>query len=167
MIAHATLKYPLPYIPVEKRTFLPRHNVCSIAPAEDASDNFITGNGALRMQMTGRPYHEVVTYGHEELYMPKWVKTPEPPDLRPVLPEGTRVLDLTVRSGVCYLNLSPGAQLPEGITPELSLYGIVDSLTTVTNITSVQLLIDNSQEGSYFGIPVKDAFPHNLDYIAP
>ena len=92
MIAFDTLKYPLPYIPAEKRTFLPRHNVCSIAPADDSSDNFITGNGALRLQATGRPYNEEMTFAHEELYAPRWVKTPEPPDLRPVLPEIRRLL---------------------------------------------------------------------------
>ena len=92
MIAYDSLKYPLPYIPAEKRTFLPRHNVCSIAPAEDSSDNFITGNGALRLQASGCPYHEAMTFSHEELYAPRWLKTPEPPDLRPVLPEIRRLL---------------------------------------------------------------------------
>ena len=92
MIAHATLQYPYPYIPVEKRTFLPRHNACSISPATDPSDNYVTGNGAMRINVTGRPYNEYMTFGHELLYVPQWVKTPEPPDLRPVLPEIRRLL---------------------------------------------------------------------------
>ena len=40
------LEYPIPYIPVEKRSvILPKHNICSIAPAGEPSDYFITGNG--------------------------------------------------------------------------------------------------------------------------
>ncbi|MBQ6045679.1 MAG: hypothetical protein IJL42_09185, partial [Bacteroidales bacterium] len=45
------LEYTIPYIPVEKRsTILPKHNICSIAPAAESSDYFITGSGALRLQ---------------------------------------------------------------------------------------------------------------------
>ena len=50
------LEYPIPYIPVEKRAaILPKHNICSIAPAGEPSDYFITGNGFLRIQASGQP----------------------------------------------------------------------------------------------------------------
>ncbi|MCQ2183064.1 MAG: hypothetical protein MJY89_06645 [Bacteroidales bacterium] len=50
------LEYPIPYIPVEKRSsILPKHNICSIAPAEESSDYFTTGNGSLRIQASGQP----------------------------------------------------------------------------------------------------------------
>ncbi len=102
-----------------------------------------------------------------EYLMESLIAGPSDESLRPVIAEGTRVLDLTVRGGVCYLNLHPGEQLPEGVSAEMSLYAIVDSLTTIANITSVQLLIDSAQDAKYFGISVKDAFTHNLDLIAP
>ena len=42
------LEYTIPYIPVEKRsTILPKHNICSIAPAEESSDYFITGKSSV------------------------------------------------------------------------------------------------------------------------
>ena len=60
------LEYPIPYIPVEKRaSILPKHNICSIAPAGEPSDYFITGNGFLRIQASGQPYNEVMTYTQE------------------------------------------------------------------------------------------------------
>ena len=87
------LEYTIPYIPVEKRsTILPKHNICSIAPAGEFSDNFITGNGTLRMQASGQPYNEVMTYTQEDLYEPKWAETPLPPDLRPYLPRIRQLL---------------------------------------------------------------------------
>ena len=80
------LEYTIPYIPVEKRSaILPKHNICSIAPAEDPSDDFITGNGSLRIQASGRPYNEVMSYTQELLFEPKWADTPLPPDMRPYL----------------------------------------------------------------------------------
>ena len=66
------LEYAIPYIPVEKRAaILPKHNICSIAPAGEPSDNFITGNGFLRIQASGQPYNEVMTYTQELLYEPQ------------------------------------------------------------------------------------------------
>lgn len=82
MIDFTSLQYPLPYIPVEKRAdILPRHSICSIAPAAETSDDFITGNGSLRVQASGRPYSDTIAYTQELLYEPLWEKTPLPPDL--------------------------------------------------------------------------------------
>lgn len=93
MIDFSKLEYPYPYIPVEKRyDLLPEHCICSIAPAEESSDDFITGNGALRVQASGRPYTEEMAYTQELLYEPLWEKTPLPPDLRPYLSEIRRLL---------------------------------------------------------------------------
>ena len=87
------LEYPIPYIPVEKRAaILPKHNICSIAPAGEPSDYFITGNGFLRIQASGQPYNEVMTYTQELLYEPQWAETPLPPDMRPYLPRIRQLL---------------------------------------------------------------------------
>ena len=87
------LEYSIPYIPVELRTtILPKHNICSIAPAAESSDDFITGNGSLRIQASGQPYNEVMSYTHELLFEPKWAETPLPPDLRPYLPRIRQLL---------------------------------------------------------------------------
>lgn len=87
------LEYPFPYIPVEKRSsILPKHNICSIAPAAESSDYFITGSGALRLQASGQPYNEVMSYTHELLYQPQWAETPMPPDMRPYMPRIRQLL---------------------------------------------------------------------------
>ena len=87
------LEYPIPYIPVEQRsTILPKHNICSIAPAEESSDYFITGSGSLRIQASGRPYNDVMTYTQELLFEPQWAETPLPPDMRPYLPRIRQLL---------------------------------------------------------------------------
>ncbi len=93
MIDFAKMAYPIPYIPVEeRRNLLPEHNICSISPADESSDYFITGNGTLRIHASGRPYSDEMIFSEELLYEPLWAKTPEPPDLRPVLPEIRRLL---------------------------------------------------------------------------
>lgn len=87
MIDFEKMKYTYPFIPVEKRAaILPEHNICSIAPATESADDFITGDGSLRLQASGRPYSDEMSYTQESLYEPLWEKTPLPPDLRPYLP---------------------------------------------------------------------------------
>ncbi len=87
------LTYPIPSIPPEERaSLLPLRSVCSVAPAEDPSDAFFTGNGAHRIDVTGRPYADGLTANMELLQEPKWRTTPQPPDLRPCLGEIRKAL---------------------------------------------------------------------------
>ena len=87
MIAFAKMNYPIPYIPADRRyDLLPEHSICSIAPADITADDFITGNGTLRVESAGRPYDDEMAYTQELLYEPLREKTPLPPDLRPYLP---------------------------------------------------------------------------------
>lgn len=87
------LEYPIPYIPVEKRAnILPKYNICSIAPATESSDYFITGSGHLRLQASGQPYNEVMSYTQELLFAPKWAETPLPPDMSAYMPRIRQLL---------------------------------------------------------------------------
>ena len=93
MIDYVKYCYTIPYIPVEQRyDILPEHSICSISPADTSADDFITGNGALRVQSSGHPYHDEMAFTQELLYEPLWEKTPTPPDLRPVMPRIRQLL---------------------------------------------------------------------------
>ena len=93
MIDFKKLEYPYPFISLKDRAgLLPEHNICSVSPAAEPADDFITGNGDLRVQVSGRPYSDEIACSLETLYEPLWKKTPLPPDLRPVLPEIRRLL---------------------------------------------------------------------------
>ena len=93
MIDYAAYRYPIEFIPAEKRHgILPEHNICSIAPATSSDDDFITGNGSQRIHASGRPYDDEMSFTQEMLYEPLWAKTPEPPDLSGVLPRIRQLL---------------------------------------------------------------------------
>ena len=102
MIDVKKLAYPYPYIPAERRSaLLPGHNICSIAPADEPDDDFITGNGSTVIHAAGQPYDEEMSFTHERLYTVQWDKTPMPPSLseympriRQLLAEGRFALDL-------------------------------------------------------------------------
>jgi len=93
MIDYAAYRYPIEFIPAEKRYgILPEHSICSIAPANSSDDDFITGNGSQRIHASGRPYDDEMSFTQEMLYEPLWAKTPEPPDLSGVLPRIRQLL---------------------------------------------------------------------------
>ena len=73
-------------MPLQQRgAFLPERSVCSVAPAQDPSDDLYTGNGSHRIDLAGRPYDDEITVTQELLYAPKWDKPPLPADLRPYI----------------------------------------------------------------------------------
>jgi alpha-L-fucosidase 2 len=87
------LEYPYPFIPADaRRAILPERNVCSIAPADEQSDYFYTGNGSHKADVSGRPYSDECVISQELLYEPLWKETPLPPDLRPILPQVRKLL---------------------------------------------------------------------------
>ena len=92
-IDHSAFVPQIPYIPFEKRqSLLPKYNVCSIFPSTDPADDFVTGNGFMRLQASGRPFDDEIAYTEETLYEPQWKETPLPPDLRPIMPKLRQLL---------------------------------------------------------------------------
>ncbi len=119
--------HAMPYeaMPLARRKqLLPERSVCSLYPAENGSEVFMTGNGTQRVDMLGDPYDEKCGFTHEMLYEPKWKNAPEPPDLTPVMPEVRRLL----REGkfVEAADLVERRQLEAGFGSQMRHVGTVD-----------------------------------------
>ena len=56
-----------------RRKIVPQRGFCSIAPGELVSENLISGNGAVTIELMGDPYAERILFHHESLLMP-WKK---------------------------------------------------------------------------------------------
>lgn len=77
------------------------------------------------------------------------LKGPDSDDAKSVFPSGTKILNVTVTDGVCYVNLdSAFLKTPTGINSNVVLYAIVNSLTELDNINKVQILVDGAQSTS-------------------
>ena len=60
---------------------MPLRGFCSIAPGEFVSENHISGNGAVTIELMGDPYAERILFHHESLLMPwKPVEAPNVAD---------------------------------------------------------------------------------------
>ena len=80
------------------------------------------------------------------------MKGPESKELNPVIPEGTKLLSVGTKDGLCTLDLSkefvdnhPGGTAGESMT----LNSIVNSLTELSTIKKVQFLIDGEKREVY------------------
>lgn len=89
------------------------------------------------------------------------IEGPAKEDHRPLMPNGTRVNDISVEDGICYVDLSSEFQINhEGteILEMLTIYSVVDSLSNVNGIEAVQILIDGQRVDTFKGYIALDHF---------
>lgn len=68
----------------------------------------------------------------------------------PVTDQGVRLMAVTTKDGVCYVNLSKEFLVKHGnLRDEVVLYSFVNSLTELPNVNKVQFMIDSETEISF------------------
>lgn len=82
--------------------------------------------------------------------------------LYPSINPEVKVISVTTRDGVCYVNLDAGfLTVVSNVPTETSIYSVVNSLVELSSVNKVQILI-NGEVPASFG---SAAFERNLDYV--
>jgi len=83
-----------------------------------------------------------------------------------VLPADTKIISVSTKDGVCYVSLNNAlASVEFTVAPEIIIYSIVNSLTELSGISSVQITV-NGSSGLFHGvIDLSKPFVRNLDYV--
>lgn len=87
--------------------------------------------------------------------------------LYPSVPEKTKLIKVSTKDGVCYVNLTAEflEKIPD-ITDEVAIYSVVNSLVEVPNITKVKFMIDGEELEKYReNIKFDIYFERNLDLV--
>lgn len=86
----------------------------------------------------------------EKVVMEQLLKGPNQDDMTAVIPEETKVLGISVKDGICYVNLDEGF-LPSEYTgdPKLIIYSIVDSMIANDVAEHVQISINGDTNIRY------------------
>ncbi len=95
----------------------------------------------------------------ERLILTELMKGPKSSDLVQVIPSDIKVISTETKDGVCFVNLSGDLldKVPGGsASTNMVLFSIVNSLTELDSVGSVQILIDG-KAGAEFGNHVLDA----------
>lgn len=70
-----------------------------------------------------------------------------------VIPKTTKLLGVSVKDGVCYVNFDSKFSTDSyDLNPEVTIYAIVNSIIANANVTKVQILIDGANDAMYKNI---------------
>ena len=82
--------------------------------------------------------------------------------LYPSVNPNTKIVNVTTRDGICYVNLDNSfLTLVNNVPTEVSIYAIVDSLVELNNINKVQILINGEVPATFSAA----TFERNLDIV--
>lgn len=96
----------------------------------------------------------------EKLVVEQLMKGPSLEGNKSVIPEGAKLLDVSVKDDVCYVNFDEGINHSiETVLPEITIYAIVNSITDSTTEGQVQISVDGEtnkefQESVEIGHPL-------------
>lgn len=103
----------------------------------------------------------------EKLVVEKLVEGPMEAGAYPTVNPNTKVLSVTVKDGICYVNLSGEFQSqPYNVTSEVTIYSIANSLAELSNVNKVQISIDGDTNISYRErLSLNNLFERDLDML--
>lgn len=108
------------------------------------------------------------TMSLERLVIEQLIGGPDADDtgMKTTLPSSLKVLGVSVKDTVCYLNLD-GAFLNELVDASamVQIYSIVNSLTQLPNISAVQLQVNGDSHNTLREISLEKTFSYNIDLI--
>ena len=105
----------------------------------------------------------------EKLVLEKLVEGPLTEGAYPTINPTTKVLSVTVKDGICYVNLSNDfLNQPYSVTSRVTIYSITNSLVELSNVNKVQISIDGENNISYReNVNLNNVLERNLDILAP
>lgn len=105
---------------------------------------FASANGQSLVKKNVDVYYNN-NIARERLVIENLIKGMDDDDAKSPIPAGTKLLNVTVTDGVCYVNFdSTFLNVDSGMSADVVVYSIVNSLTELDNINKVQLLVNGA-----------------------
>lgn len=103
----------------------------------------------------------------EKLIIEQLIKGPSVEGDYPTLPPDTKVLGVSVRDGICYVNFDEGfLNMDYKISPEVRIYSVVNSIIAGGETGQVQILINGETDVSYEGdVSLEKPLSRNLEIV--
>lgn len=123
-----------------------------------------TGNSLEKTRVSLR-YNSYMT--KEKAIVEQLIKEPEEEGKRAVIPAETKLLGVSIKDNICYVNLNEGflADIPS-IKPELKVYALVNSVIGGGNCRQVQISINGDTEIALEGgISLEKPFQENKTIV--
>lgn len=102
----------------------------------------------------------------ERLVVEQVLKGPNSDVVFPTLNPASKVLSVTTRDGVCYVNLDQAFLTePYGVTSQVAIYSLVNSLTELSSVSAVQITIEGKTGKAFMDSSLSSAFERNLSVV--
>ena len=118
------------------------------------------------------PEIETVKYASsvsiEKLVVQQLIAGPDSSSLQATVPSDTKIINVMLSDGVCYVNLDSGfLSQSYSISPELTIYSIVDSLCQLDGVKKVQVSVNGSSDVVFRDkVDLSQPFTMNEDIIS-
>lgn len=102
----------------------------------------------------------------ERLVVEQVLKGPNSDVVFPTLNPASKILSVTTRDGVCYVNLDQAFLTePYGVTSQVAIYSLVNSLTELSSVSAVQITIEGKTGKAFMDSSLSSAFERNLSVV--
>lgn len=103
----------------------------------------------------------------EKLIVEELIKGPNRENIYPTINPATKVANVTVIDGVCYVNLDENFLTQTyTVTPEVTIFSITNSLVELNNVNKVQISVNGDSSGVYREkYNLTTYFERNLDIV--
>lgn len=103
----------------------------------------------------------------EKLVLEKLVEGPVSEGVYPTVNPSTKIINVTINDGICYVNLDENfLNQPYSTSAEVTIYSITNSLVELSNVNKVQISINGETNLSFREkINLSDVFERNLDLL--
>lgn len=115
------------------------------------------------------PIYRTVIYSSnvsmEQVIAEELVKGPASDISRPTINPDTKVLNVTLQDGICYVDFNEKfLSEPYQVKPDIVIYSIVNSLAELTEVNKVQISVNGSTADKFMdSIPLSTLFERKLD----
>lgn len=103
----------------------------------------------------------------EKVIVERLMRGPSGSGLKETIPKGTKLLGVSIKDGICYLNFDEGLRkIVSGVTPEVVIYSIVNSVIESGAVNKVQIAINGDSNIMYQeSISLSEPLSRNLDLL--
>lgn len=103
----------------------------------------------------------------EKLVMETLLEGPKSEEAQSAIPEGTKLMSVSVLEGVCYVSLDESfLNQNYNIEEPIVMYSIINSLSEISTINKVQISVNGDTSGVYRdSFELDKLYERNLDYV--
>lgn len=109
-----------------------------------------SGDGLIAVNRELSHNADVSNVPMEKLVVEQLISGPANDETYPTINPATKLVNITVRDGVCYLTFDSSLiTAVNNVTTDVTIYSIVNSLVELSNINKVQISIDGNKDGKF------------------